>query len=325
MRQRETRPDDPLRPDDIEEVALKRKDPFRIDHRFELASGDVMLSSFAMEVVKPGTPEYETNKHLAWADAYVRPDERRKHLASAWLPLMLDLMVGHGSTVVEMWTEQDSGHAFMGWLGAEARLTSRESRLRLAGVDWHALEEWVADGARRSPDTTLETYDGPMPESMWSDFAPQLSLMLNTIPFEELDHGDIVVTPDHIREYDAKLIESGQTMHTMLTREADGLISGITDTTWGSFRPAIIHQGFTGVRPEARGRGIGKWLKAAMLLHMRELYPDAEWITTDNAGSNAPMLAINEKLGFRSYRVGTAYQMSRERLAARVAELRKTR
>jgi hypothetical protein len=66
---------------------------------------------------------------------------------------------------------------------------------------------------------------------------------------------------------------------------------------------------------------LGKWIKAANLLRIRSLYPDAQWISTENAGSNAPMLAINKKLGFKQYRVGSSYQLSRERLAARLKEL----
>jgi GNAT superfamily N-acetyltransferase len=75
------------------------------------------------------------------------------------------------------------------------------------------------------------------------------------------------------------------------------------------------------VRAAARGRGLGKWLKAKMLLHMREVYPAADWVATDNAGSNAPMLAINKKLGFKQYRTASEYQMTRDELSARLKQL----
>jgi GNAT superfamily N-acetyltransferase len=99
------------------------------------------------------------------------------------------------------------------------------------------------------------------------------------------------------------------------------VISAITDTSWAPHRPAIIEQRFTGVRPDARGRGLGKWIKAAMLAHLRVLYPEAQWMATENAGSNAPMLAINKNLGFKQYRAGTEYQISRDNLAARIKRL----
>jgi GNAT superfamily N-acetyltransferase len=153
---------------------------------------------------------------------------------------------------------------------------------------------------------------------MWPDYAPQLASMLNTMPFEGLDHGEIIITPEMMAEWYARLELSGEVQATVITREPDGVISGITDTTWAAYRRKIIQQMFTGVRPSARGRGIGKWIKAAMLLHLRDLHPDAEWVSTENAGSNAPMLKINRTLGFKPYRNGTAYQMSLEKLEARV-------
>lgn len=321
VRQHEARPDDPVRPDDLEELRMKYVSPFQAEHRFEISTDGTMLSSFRGHTVKPDTPEYETNKHLFWADFYVRPDHRRRGIGTTWLTVILDLMERHGCTKVGMEAEEKAGHAFMKWLGADVGLTGAENRLNLAGVDWAMVERWAAEGAARSPNTRLEMYDGHIPEQMWAEFAPQFSAMLNTIPFENLDIGTEVVTPDHMRDYQAQMELAGERLHTVMTREPDGVMSGITDVIWAPYRPTIIQQQFTGARTDARGRGLGKWMKAAMLLHLRELYPDARWITTDNAGSNAPMLAINKQLGFREYRAATEYQMGRDKLAARIKQL----
>ena len=321
LRQHESRPDDPVRPDGLEELRLTRDSPFDIHHHYEIAQGGLLVSWFSGSTSKPGTPGHDSNQHLFWADLYVRPDRRRQGIGSSWLPVMLELMDEHGCSVLGIGTEEASGHAFLRWLGAEAKLVGAENRLKLADVDWKMVERWVADGPKRSPQTKLEIYDGHLPEAMWDDYAPQLSSMLNTIPFENLDHGEIVVTPDHMRDFYARLKLGDERLHSILTREPDGVISAITDTTWAPHRPSIVEQRFTGVRPDARGRGLGKWIKAAMLAHLHELYPQAEWVTTENAGSNAPMLAINKKLGFKQYRVGTEYQIRRDALAARVERL----
>ena len=253
--------------------------------------------------------------------AFLAPVEGAAVFASR-IPLMLELMVRHGSTTVGLYTEEEGGHAFLKWLRSESKFTGAENRLKLADVDWAMMQRWVAEGPTRSPKTKLEIYDGQIPEEMLEDYAPQFTSMLNTMPFENLDHGDIVVTPDHMKEWYQEMEIGGDRLHTVMTREPDGVMSAVTDTLWAPYRPTIIHQMFTGVRPDARGRGLGKWIKAVMLLHLRYLYPDAQWMSTDNAGSNAPMLAINKKVGFRQYRVGSEYQMSRDALAARVRELR---
>jgi GNAT superfamily N-acetyltransferase len=230
-------------------------------------------------------------------------------------------MDAHGCTKVGFSTEEVPGHAFLKSLGAEAKLVGAENRLKLADVDWKMVERWIDEGPKRSPQTRMEIYDGPLPEAMWEDFAPQLSSMLNTIPFENLDIGTIVVTPAHMSDFYARLVISQERLHTILTREPHGVISSITDMTWDPNRPTILEQRFTGVRPDARGRGLGKWIKAKMLAHLHKLYPQAQWVSTENAGSNASMLAINYKLGFKQYRAGTEYQMSRDRLADRLKGL----
>jgi GNAT superfamily N-acetyltransferase len=318
VRQAESRPDDPLRPDRIEESRLKRDSPFDIEYQYEMARDGVLLSWFSASTSKPGTPEYESSKHLFWADVYVRPDHRRRGIGSSWLPLIVELMDARGCTVAGFAAEETPGHGFLKWVGAEAKLNGAENRLKLADVDWKMVERWVDEGPKRSPHTRLEVYDGPLPKAMWDDFAPQLSSMLNTMPFENLDHGEIVVTSDHISELYARQAILGEILHTILTREPDGVISAITDMSWDPNRPSILEQRFTGVRPDARGRGLGKWTKAAMLAHLHKLYPKAQWVATENAGSNAPMLAINMKLGFKQYRASSEYQVTKDALADRL-------
>jgi mycothiol synthase len=318
MQEKERRPDDPVQPDDEVEARMKKGNPFDFQHWYQIASDGVPLSSFYAESVTAANAEYETNKHLFWADAYVRPDQRRKGIATAWLPLVVELMEKHGCTLVGFFAESDEAHEFLKWIGAGPKLSDIESRLKLSELDWPMLERWTKEGAERSPQTRLEIYDGPLPEAMLPGFAPQLSAMLNTMPTEDLDIGKIILTPERIKDWQERQELVGEVPHTVIAREPDGSMSGMTDVTWAPFRRTLIHQQFTGVWPEARGRGIGKWLKAAMLLHLREVYPDAEWVVTDNAGSNDPMLKINRTLGFKPYRTGAEYQMSLDDLKKRI-------
>ncbi len=314
-------PDDPITPDEVEEAGMKKPNPFDRHVYFEMSRDGVMISWFSAETTTPANPEHATNKHLIWTGAYVRKDQRRNGIAKAWLPVLDKLMAEHGNTVAGMSSTQPSGHGFLRWLGAAPKLTDIESRLKLADVDWDMMGRWVEEGEARSPQTRLEIYDGPMPDEMLPEFALRRSELLNTIPFEDLDIGNIVVTPEKIRDYydRAKLI--GEMPHEVLTREPDGTISGMTDMAATVHKPTMLEQQFTGVRPDARGRGLGKWIKAAMVLRMRELYPRAEYVITDNAHSNGPMLKINRTMGFKLYRESIEYQVTRDQLQARLKTL----
>lgn len=318
LRHTELWPDRPVRPDDIVEASLKKPDPSEFHHHFEISLGGAAVSSLRCEAVRPENPEYATNKHLLWADAYVRPERRRAGVGRRWLPVIAQLMDEHGATIVGVTCDNDFGHAFLKWAGATPKLTEIESRLELAEVDWAMVERWIKEGQARSPQTRLEIFDGSLPREMWTDFAAQRSVLLNTIPFEGLDIGDIVVTPEKIEEWVERAALTRTVWHNVLTREQDGTISGMTDVEWTPYGRTQIQQQFTGVLPSARGRGIGKWIKAAMLAHIRELYPDAESVVTGNAHSNAPMLKINRALGFKPYRTSIDYQMTREELGAKI-------
>src|SRR5262245_45043186 len=317
----EMHPDDPVDPDDVVEARMRKPDTFDKRHWFEMSSGGVMVSTFGCEHTTPNNPEHATNKHLMWGGIYVRPEQRRKRIGASWLPLIADLMKEQGCKVLGMGADRDSAHAFLKWLGAEPKLEEIESRLKLADVDWDMMRRWVEEGEGRSPQTKLEIYDGPLPEALWPDFAKQRSALLNTIPFQGLEIGEIIITPDRIREHQERAALAGLVEHEVLTREPDGSISGMTDINWAPYRRTLIEQQFTGVRPDTRGRGVGKWIKAAMVLHIRELYPDAVWITTGNASSNAPMLKINRTMGFKAYRTAVDYQVGIERLAETVRAL----
>jgi GNAT superfamily N-acetyltransferase len=317
LRQEESRPDDALRPDEIEEQRLKRDSPFDIEYRYEVAEDGVLVSWFSGSTARPGTPAYASNKHLFWADLFVRPDHRRRHIGSSWIPVLVELMDRHGCTLAGIGTEEESGHAFLKWLGAKAGLVGAENRLKLAEVDWSMARRWIDEGPRRSPQTRLEFYEGNLPQHMWEEFAPQLTGLLKDVPFENLDIGEVIVTPDHMRDWYARLDLGGELQYTVLTREPDGVMSAMTDTTWAPYKPTILQQRFTGVRSDARGRGLGKWIKAEMLMRVRQIHPEIQWVVTDNAGSNAPMLGINKKLGFKQYRAETEYQISRDALNLR--------
>ena len=57
-----------------------------------------------------------------------------------------------------------------------------------------------------------------------------------------------------------------------------------------------------------RRRGLGRLLKASVVERLRELRPDVRYLDTGNTGSKAAMLAINEQMGFSTYRTFACWQ-----------------
>ncbi len=64
--------------------------------------------------------------------------------------------------------------------------------------------------------------------------------------------------------------------------------------------PTKAYQNDTGVNPAHREKGLGRWLKAQMLLNLMDERPQIDNISTWNAGSNDAMLGINYAMGFKT-------------------------
>ena len=81
--------------------------------------------------------------------------------------------------------------------------------------------------------------------------------------------------------------------------DASGEPVGMTELFINETMPHRVFQSGTLVLPEHQGHRLGLALKVANHLALLERFPDAEWIITGNADVNAPMNAVNDRLGFR--------------------------
>jgi GNAT superfamily N-acetyltransferase len=99
-----------------------------------------------------------------------------------------------------------------------------------------------------------------------------------------------------------------------------GEFAGYTQIKTQDLQPDLAWQWETGVDPAHRNKGLGRWLKAAMIERIISEYPAVERVDTFNAGSNEPMLNINIAMGFEPIHLSHAWQgdlaTARERLRA---------
>jgi GNAT superfamily N-acetyltransferase len=321
VRHMDTDPEDPITPDDIVEMNYLKDDPFGDQREFVLFDKDKKIASLGIYALKPGAPGYEENKEHLWGGGSVRKEHRRQGIGTTWLFKLKDMMLEYDRTIFTTGTQEEDGFAFMQWLGLEPKQVMDENRLDFRKVDWDMIQQWIKEGREKSPDTKVEIYENRMPEEMWEEYAPELSRLLNTMPFDDLEHGEIVITPEVFKEHYERLDQMKAELHTIITREPDGTISSMTDVRWLPHRENFVDQMFTGVDPAARGRGLGKLIKAQMLDLVRNKYTDIHWVVTENANTNEAMLAINRKLGFALHKPHRSYQIRLDELEKFLAGL----
>jgi GNAT superfamily N-acetyltransferase len=133
---------------------------------------------------------------------------------------------------------------------------------------------------------------------------------INRMPLEALDSEPWRFTEEIVRDWERTRRKRGQTHWLLVAIEnATGHGAGFTDVVFDVRYPHQIHQGGTAVDPDHQGRDIGKWMKATMVNKILADLPAARFIRTENAGTNAPMLAINVRMGFAPAWEDTIWQM----------------
>ncbi|MDD2805834.1 MAG: GNAT family N-acetyltransferase [Elusimicrobiales bacterium] len=303
---REYEPEDPLlsRAKKKELTLSSLPNPYRNDYTYLVLAegGAVPAASASMVVEAPGSPTYASNKHIGNLHGLsVSPKYRRQGLATRLVAHILRDMAIREPQVTELQVPAalETGHKFLERKGGTVSLVHSENRLYLKDADWAMIERWDAEGARRNPGTEILTVT-EIPETDLQDYARAYTETINQQPLGGLQM-KMEITPDQIRYMEKKSAEQGTVHTTIYTREADGRVGGLTETSYLGDLGHVARQMLTGVRQEYRGRGLGKLLKARMLLHIRREYPGVKYIVTGNADSNAPMMAINTALGFKKH------------------------
>ena len=242
--------------------------------------------------------EADTNQHLREVGIEVLPEHRRKGIAKQ---LFREIVAGAGDAddIVLSFFINDrvpSAAAFLNRIGAKTALTMRTSQLDLSQLDRAMVREWADT---RTKGYRLEWIDGDVPDDQMKNVIVAYDTM-NTAPRGDSAMQDWNSTPDQIREFDRSRRATGRERRLVLgIHEATGEAAGYTELTYDPKMPHLMWQQGTAVIPSHRGHGLGKWLKAAMLERAMRDWPEATLVRTGNADVNAPMLAINTRLGFK--------------------------
>ncbi|MDF1539545.1 MAG: GNAT family N-acetyltransferase [Candidatus Thorarchaeota archaeon] len=273
-----------------------------------------IVASLQMNAVKETSPAYKGNEHLLAVNFLsVLKEFRRKGIGLAFLKLVHEFAVENEKRLIVGHALEEDGSAVGQLLGGTEALEMRVNRLSLDDVDWNMVEMWEREGVQRNPSSSLE-FHIKMPDEILGNYCRIYTEVSNQMPLDDLEAGNYVITPELRRKYEDAFENTGETWLTALIREKNGNISSLTDVVYNPLKAPLLNQQLTGVDQKYRGQGKGKWVKAAMLLKVRNEFPDIKTVSTSNATSNAPMLAINERLGFKILREVYFIQVETEKL-----------
>ena len=250
--------------------------------------------------------------HMRWAfvptkyrlDITVHPDHRGRGHGTALYEALLEVVRERDGKIVASQAKESmaDGVRFLTKRGFREVKRDWESRLFVKGFDFSRfamaddrIEKQgirivgLADEMKKGPEILRKAYE--LNEDCRADVPSVDPVTRNS--FEEFRQGDIDAPNALLDAF-------------FIAVDRDGRYLGLSNMFRSLDDPTFLWQGLTGVRREARGRGI------AMALKLRTVHyaidKGVEHIKTWNDTRNRPMLSINEAMGFVKQPAWVSYE-----------------
>jgi GNAT superfamily N-acetyltransferase len=247
------------------------------------------------------------NAERAELMVHVAPAHQRRGHGSAMLAHLERVAAGRGRRVLasEATWPYEAGPdgagqpaaAFAHRHGYTVALPDVKRRLRLPVADG-VLDRLAAEAATRHHDFTLRSWEGPVPDELLDGWARLVASLGAEAPQGDLVLEAEAADPHLVREQEELLARQGRRKYNTVALDATGDVVAFTDLATTVHEPGRAYQWGTLVRRDVRGHRLGLAVKVANLRLLEQLRPDVVELTTYNAETNRPMVAVNELLGF---------------------------
>ncbi len=314
----EQSPKDPLTPKDIQLQRMRGEmdGEVKIRKAILLERSDEIIANLALLYFAEESFEFEKNKHFVYLDINILKEFKESEAVRNLLITFVEVIKQNKLiTVLESCSAFPRVWEFWEKIGAKLTTEEGRNRLYLDEVNWDLMEEWVNKGRVKAQEEEIELLSfKECPEEIIEDYAVLITELDKDVPFGDTAWTPSIRPPKSVRESEENNKEKGFGWWVLVTKEKDGTLSGMTDISFSPDTPYWIMQHLTGVKQVYRGRGLGKWLKAEMLFYIKENLPETIFIQTGNANFNAPMLSINDRMGFKKHLTEKCHKIKLEEL-----------
>lgn len=234
------------------------------------------------------------NRHLAIADVRVPPQLRRQGIGTALLRAILaDIraegrvtLTGHGLRV------DGDGEKWALGLGFRKVQELVMQALIVADVDPGLWDTSVPQGFR------AEWWVGTAPPSLVAGYA-RARTAIDDAPTGTSSLKSPDWTVQRVRDHEAEIRGRGCELRTVVAvHEASGTVAGLTEIEVRPSRPDHAYQLDTAVLPQFRGRGLGRFVKAAMMRTLMADRPRIKRVVTQTDAANVHMIRVNHQIGY---------------------------
>ena len=241
----------------------------------------------------------------------VAPDRRREGIGSALLEAIVDLAREEDRTLLlgesrlPMDADADHPHErFARSHGFRQGNVELERILPLPLAE-EQIDAWATEAAEHHEGYRIESFVGAVPAHLRESLVALKNQLAVDAPTGEIDFEEHRSTVELYDEQQRQHAERGREMFETLAiwTDGEGREQTVAQTTIacppGEDDLPNLHQWGTFVHRGHRGRRLGLAVKVANLRAVQQAHPERTTVHTQNSPENAPMVAVNEQLGFR--------------------------
>jgi GNAT superfamily N-acetyltransferase len=189
------------------------------------------------------------------------------------------------------------------------------NRFQLERISAHKdlIDNWLQEFPTRYPSLRLE-FHKVIPDKYLVRYAELFTQFLNEMPRERDRGRKYNISPEILRNLDEWRRKNDRFLYIFTLHDDRDNMIGFTNAMVAGHDPSNVYQAMTGVISEYRGKGLSKWLKAALFRKIGEDFPDNEFMTTDMRAVNYPIQKVNEQMGYKLISEGAEYNVSLDNL-----------
>ncbi len=248
--------------------------------------------------------------HLA-----VRPDRRGRGAGRELLGYLEAMARERGrtklivSTNVPVDTPHPRSARFAAAAGFEPGLRSAKRAYRFP-IDERSLDHLEAEAGLHAAGYAIETWTGPCPGPLRPGRRALAEAIARDAPQGVLDKDPEIWDEDRLATFESMVGAMDRTSYSAGAVTSTGDLVAFNEVTIARTNTEVGWQFDTIVLPEHRGHRLGTLVKIANLRAIAAASPETMRIFTYNALDNAPMIAINDALGFEVASFGTVWMKS---------------
>jgi GNAT superfamily N-acetyltransferase len=247
------------------------------------------------------------NTHVAYMTPITRPAHRRRGVGTALLEAGVAYARARGRTTVIVEVNlpvtsagpgESAGHALLRKHGfTEASLELH--RVLDLPVEQERLDELAAGAAAAHDGYTLAPLRDIVPDELMDGYCAVQAAFNSEAPLGDLDLEPEVWNADRVRANEQRARLAGRLLRGCAALSTDGEVVALTEMMTSGHHPEFAWQSGTLVLREHRGHRLGLAVKVANLQAFQAEFAACRTVHSWNAEENGPMIAINDRLGFR--------------------------